>query len=143
MPEKTFTQALVERASEGRTVERLWSGSCPIRNRPLFRDLPPSIQVNWAQTMSHSQLQYADDPDLYARAAAAVAEVWDDIKPDFAKERKQLYEVQAISAMYKKKLADQEAAEEAEKLAVQQAEEETTLTAEDLYDSIRHIFGKK
>lgn len=75
MPAKTYTQMIVERAAPV-TAERVWSGSCPIIPRPLFRDLPPTIQVAWAKSMGPGPLQYCDDIGLPARAAAAVDEMW-------------------------------------------------------------------
>lgn len=75
MPAKTYSQMLVER-SASLIAEALWSGSCPITPRPLFRDLPPTIQVIWAKSMTPAALQYSDDPGVSERAAAAVDELW-------------------------------------------------------------------
>lgn len=84
MPARTFTQGLVEHFAP-MVAERLWSGSCPITPRPLFRELPPTIQMAWAreaQSRGAFDLALSDDPDLPRRTAEAVAAVWDDIKPD-------------------------------------------------------------
>lgn len=85
MPAETFSQRLVAHFAPCGTPERVWSGSCPITPRPLFRELPPTIQMAWArqaQARGEFNLSLSDDPDLPRRVAEAVAAVWDDIKPD-------------------------------------------------------------
>lgn len=75
----TFSEQLVERSASA-TPWRLWSGSCLLK-RPLFRELPPSVQKDWARAGTVNEL--SDDKGLRERCALVVATIWDVIPKSF------------------------------------------------------------